>query len=122
MVIFVASFQQAAEASPDASVEVQPDKPKASEAVKVAYPDEGSSWRVGDVRRHKKVFEDMKGENGKISFIFINSLLEVGQGGIHMSGIQECSALMTPFPGSFATPEIHLFTPGFSCCALCFFF
>ena len=82
LVIFVASFQQAVESSPDASAEVQPDEPKASEAVKVAYPDEGSSWRVGDVRRHKKVFEDMKGEHGKISVIFINSLLEVGGEGV----------------------------------------
>ena len=72
MVTFVESLQQAAESNPDVSVEVQPDEPEPSEAVQVAY--EGSSWRVGDVRRHKKVFEGMKGENGKISFIFINSL------------------------------------------------
>ncbi|XP_072034982.1 LOW QUALITY PROTEIN: uncharacterized protein [Amphiura filiformis] len=42
--------------------EVQEEEEEVSAAA--AYPDEGSSWRVGDVRRHKKVFEDMKGADG----------------------------------------------------------
>ncbi len=50
--------------------EIITEKEEAEEETGAApvYPDEGSSWRVGDVRRHKKVFEEMKGadEEGKI--------------------------------------------------------